>query len=175
MKLLNILLFCGLTESQSAASTGNAVDISYPFSFKDAAEYPGSREEYRQRYVEQVQFVNDNLRRVIEAILARSKTPSIIILQADDGSGMLVGFSSSQNTCIKERFSPFAAYHPPDSDGGLIPSDVSAVNVFRMVFNKYFDADLPILESRQYFYKQPVSFYDFEDVTTRLNDECRRP
>jgi len=49
------------------------------------------------------------------------------------------------------------------------------VNVFRIVFNEYFEADLPILESRQYFYKQPASFHDFEDVTTRLNDECQQP
>jgi hypothetical protein len=154
---------------------GEPADVSDSFSFKDANEYSGSQEEYRQRYLDQLQFVNDNLRKAIEAILAKSKTPPIIILQADHGSGMLVDFASSKNTCIKERFSPFAAYYLPDLVDYSIPADVSAVNIFRMIFNEYFGADLPILESRQYFYNKPVSFYEFEDVTTRLDDECKRP
>ena len=154
---------------------GNPVDMLHSFSFKDADEYPGSREEYRQRYLEQLQFVNYKLQRTIEVILAQSKAPPIIILQADHGSGLFVDFASSNNTCIKERFSPFAAYYLPDQEEHSIPPDVSAVNVFRMIFNEYFGAGLPILESRQYFYNKPVSFYEFEDVTARLDDQCRRP
>lgn len=154
---------------------GDPVDMSYSFSFKDADEYPGSRDEYRQRYVDQLQFVNYKLQKAIEIILAKSKTPPIIILQADHGPGLFVDFESSKNTCIKERFSPFAAYYLPDSADHSPPSDIAAVNVFRMIFNDYFGASLPILESRQYFYNKPVTFYEFEDVTAQLHDECKRP
>jgi len=154
---------------------GKAVQLSDSFSFKDAAEYSGSKGEYRRRYVDQLQFVNDNMERVIEAILAKSKLPPIIVIQADHGSGMLVDFASSKNTCIKERFSTFAAYYLPNLDPHSIPPSVSAVNIFRIIFNEYFAAQLPILESKLYFYKRPVSFYEFEDVTTRQNEKCQQP
>jgi hypothetical protein len=145
------------------------------FSFKDAAEYGGSREEYRERYIDQLQFVNDRVIQVVETLLASSPTPPIIIIQADHGSGMFVDFASSLDTCVRERFSPFAAYYLPGTESDLIPSDVSGVNLFRMIFNAYFAADLPLLEHRQYYYKQPVSFYEFEDVTARQNEKCGKP
>jgi hypothetical protein len=154
---------------------GDPVDVPYSFSFKDGTEYAGSREEYRQKYVEQVKYVNNNLQEVVAAILANSGVPPIIILQADHGSGMLVDLSSSKNTCVRERFSPFVAYYLPGLTVQEIPSDISAVNLFRVIFNEYYGANLPILESRQYFYTNPVSFYDFEDVTDRLHDSCVLP
>jgi len=151
---------------------GNPVDTSYSFSFKDASEYPETQTEYQQRYLDQLQFVNENLQRVIESILANSETPPIIILQADHGSGMLVDFGSSKNTCVRERFSPFAAYYLPNSSDELVPDNISSVNIFRMIFNEYFGTSLPTLESKQYYYSKPVSFYAFEDVTARVDDRC---
>ena len=71
---------------------------------------------------------------------------------------------------MKELFSPFAAFYLPGVEG--VPSDTSAVNTFRIIFNEYFNAGFPLLENRQYFYKYQVSFYDFEDVTAEINDRC---
>ena len=155
---------------------GNPIESSDDsFSFKDAAEYGGSREEYKERYIDQLQFINERVISVIENLLANSQTPPIIIIQADHGSGMFVDFASSENTCVRERFSPFAAYHLPEVEPALIPSDVSAVNLFRIIFNAYFAAQLPLLEHRQFYYEQPVSFYQFEDVTARQNEKCGQP
>lgn len=154
---------------------GKAVEPPYSFSFKDADEYHGSREEYRQRYVEQLQFVNDRILQVVDAILANSSLPPVIILQSDHGSALSVSLTSSQATCVRERFSAFAAYSLPNVDPGKVPSDMAAVNVFRLILNEYFDANLPFLESRQYFYEQSVSFYEFEDVTDRINERCQVP
>ena len=155
---------------------GDPVEMSEgSFSFKDAAEYAGSREEYRQQYVDQLQFVNDRMVSVVKTLLATSKTSPIIIIQADHGSGMFVDFASSKDTCVRERFSPFAAYYLPDTEPDLVPSDISGVNIFRIILNEYFAARLPLLEHKQYYYKQPVSFYQFEDVTARQNETCGQP
>jgi hypothetical protein len=155
--------------------SGNPVDTPYSFSFKDADGYPGSPEEYRLGYLEQLQFVNHNLEKTIAVILSNSEIPPIIILQADHGSGLLTDFSSLSNTCVKERFSPFAAYYLPDLDGRSIPPEISAVNTFRIIINEYFNASLPLLENRQYYYKDPVSFYEFDDVTGLVNEQCKEP
>jgi len=154
---------------------GNPADTGSTFTFQDANEFSGTHEEYRQKYVEQVRFVNEQLEKTITAILAESSTPPIILLQADHGPGMLTDLGSAVNTCIHERFSPFAAYYLPGMDPLSVPDDISNVNVFRMVLNDYFDASQPLLESRQYFNKDMQSYYEFEDVTGRINEGCIIP
>jgi hypothetical protein len=156
-------------------SAGEPLDSSHPFTFQDANEFPGSWQEYREQYVAQVQFVNRQLQQTIDAILLQSDLPPIIILQADHGSGMLTDLASPEHTCIRERFSPFAAYYLPGIGHEVIPSDISTVNLFRILLNEYFETQLPLLESKQYFYKTTQSYYDFEDVTARLGDACALP
>ena len=87
----------------------------------------------------------------------------------------ITDLNSLENTCIRERFSPFAAYYLPDLERDVIPADISTVNLFRIILNEYFGAQLPLLENRQYFYKDPRSYYDFEDVTSRLDEPCVLP
>lgn len=155
-------------QGQPLSSTGS-------FTFQDANEFPGSSEEYRKNYIGQVQFVNDQLRNVIDTILEQSDTPPIIILQSDHGSGLFTDLTSLQKTCLRERFSPFAAYYFPNLDESKIPEDMSNVNLFRLVFNEYFGADLSLLESKQYFYKDMQTYYEFEDVTAEVNKGCALP
>ena len=154
---------------------GNPIGQQYNFTFQDANEFPGSLEEYPTRYVDQVQFVNDHVRKIVDAIIAHSQTPPIIILQADHGSGMLTDLASPANTCIRERFSPFAAYFLPGIDKDVIPSDISNVNIFRIIFNQYFHTNLPLLKNKQYFYADTQTYYDFEDVSGQVNDQCIMP
>jgi hypothetical protein len=154
---------------------GQPIDSSGSFTFQDANEFPGSSREYQQKYVNQVQFVNHQLQETIDAILAQSDAPPIIILQADHGSGMLTDLTSPANTCIRERFSPFAAYYLPNVEQNVVPPDISTVNLFRIILNEYFEAQLPLLENKQYFYKNTQTYYDFEDVTGRLHETCVLP
>jgi hypothetical protein len=154
---------------------GNPADSRSTFTFQDANEFTGSREEYRKKYVEQVQFVNGQLEKTIDSILAKSSTPPIILLQADHGPGMLTNLGSAENTCIHERFSPFAAYYLPGADRATVPDDISNVNLFRLVLNEYFDAGLPLLENRQYFNKDMQHYYDFEEVSGRIKEVCTMP
>ena len=155
--------------------TGQPLDSPGSFTFEDANEFPGSLTQYREGYVAQVQFVNYQLLKMIDAILAQSEVPPIIILEADHGSGLLTDLASPDNTCIQERFSPFGAYYLPDVKREVIPDDISAVNLFRIILNAYFDARLPLLENKQYFYKNTHTYYDFEDVTERLSEVCVLP
>jgi hypothetical protein len=154
---------------------GNPIDIEYPFTFRAANEYPGSFSDYPRKYREQVQFVNYQLEVAIDAILTGSKTPPIILLQADHGSGLLTNLSSADKTCIRERYSPFAAYYLPNADKSTVPNDISNVNLFRMVLNEYFDAELPLLDNKQYFYRDNQDYYKFEDVSGRLTQKCSLP
>jgi hypothetical protein len=151
---------------------GKALNPPGVFNLNDADDFAGSSSDYQKGYRGQVEYVNTQMEIVIDAILKRSKTPPIIILQADHGSGLLTDFSSAENTCIKERFSPFAAYYLPGIEQAAIPSDLSAVNIFRVLFNQYFQADLPLLKNEHYYFKDTAYIFRLVDVTGRINDEC---
>lgn len=152
---------------------GNPLNPPGNFNTNDADDFYGPSSVYQEGYVGQVQFVNTQMRQVVDAILEKSKTPPIILIQADHGSGLLTDFSSAENTCIKERFSPFAAYYLPGMDQDDIPSNLTTVNLFRILFNEYFKAELPLLENEQYYFKDTVYLYRLVNVTARLDEECQ--
>ncbi len=154
-------------------SDGNAQQPGYPFSFNDGDDYPFTQEQYRQGYVGQVQYVNHQLENLVDAILQNSKTPPVILLQSDHGPGMLTDFSSAANTCIQERFSNFAAYYLPGLQPGDIPQDISNVNIFRIIFNKYFSANMPLLENSFYYYKDTTYIFRSVDVSSRVDTPCQ--
>ena len=58
----------------------------------------------------------------------------------------------------------FCALYFPDGGAEAIYESITPVNIMRLVFNRYFDADLDLLEDRSYFsyYSEP---YRFADVT----------
>jgi hypothetical protein len=152
------------------SSDGSPLDPKYAFSFNDASDYPESSEEYRRQYVEQAQFLNSRLEPIIDAILQNSEEPPIIILQADHGPGMLTDFASAKNTCLAERFSTFSAYYLPGMDPNKIPDDITPVNLFRIIFDEYYGAQLPLLENALYYPREALSVYDLENVTSRVDN-----
>jgi hypothetical protein len=155
----------------------NGTPINPPgnFNINDGDDFYGSDSIYQAGYLGQVEFVNTQMQLVVDAILKKSKTPPIILIQADHGSGLLTDFSSAENTCIKERFSPFAAYYLPGMEQDDIPPDLTTVNLFRIIFNQYFDAGLPLVANEHYYYKDTIYLYRLVDVTSRVDDQCTGP
>ena len=152
--------------------TGGAAEPAYPFSFLDANDFPGSAEQYRTGYVEQLQHVNRRLGTVIDSILKSSEVDPIIILQADHGPGMYTDFTAADRTCIRERFGAFGAYYLPGAPALVIPSDITPVNIFRIIFNEYFGANLELEPNHHYYYEDTVYIYRLVDVSSRLNESC---
>jgi hypothetical protein len=132
-----------------------------------------SKEQYREHYIEHVEYVNGELKSVLKTILEKSTTPPIIILQADHGSATSISFDSVEVGCLKERFSALGAYYLPGKQPGVIPQDMTAVNLFRIVLNEYFGADLSLLENHQYFTKGNYLFAGMQEVSERVQNGCR--
>jgi hypothetical protein len=125
----------------------------------------------KTRYIDQLVATNIMVRSLIDALLAESDTPPIVILQADEGpyagaGDGWAGGAKATDAELREKMGILNAYYLPGvSDSGLYES-VTPVNSFRWVFNLYFDADLDLLPNRDYVYLG--SPYDFVDVTDRL-------
>ncbi len=138
--------------------------------FADASELlrDMSKDEYRRRYIAQLQFVNKQALAAVDAILQRSKHRPIIILQGDHGSRMNLDWESLARTDLREPFSNLNAYLVPPPVRHDLTNEITAVNSFRIILTDVFGAkDLPRLPDRNY-YSTESHPYDFVDVTQRL-------
>ena len=67
--------------------SGNPLEPDWTYYIGDGSHFQGKPQDYITGYNEQVMYVNQLLRKTIDAILDNSKTRPIIILQADHGPG----------------------------------------------------------------------------------------
>jgi len=133
---------------------GRSVEPNQGYSLNDGDDFQGTLDEYRAGYAMQVQFVNQKMERVIDAILTKSSTPPVIIIQGDHGPGSHLNWSSPAQSCLWERTSILNAYFLPDGGESKLYPSISPVNSFRVVLNAYFGANLQLLPDRTYFTSQ---------------------
>jgi hypothetical protein len=97
-------------------------------------------DEYeRLGYLNSVQFINRRMEGILAQILANSETPPIIFIVGDHG--------------LKEdnRLQILSLYYLPEPSGNLtsgfneIYPTITPVNAFRLIFNRYFGTDYPLV------------------------------
>lgn len=138
----------------------------YPFVFKpdgslqtDPGFYGGDKaapvdKMHRiQGYTDNVQFIDSQILLISKAILARSKTPPVIIIQGDHGVA-----GSNRHRILN------AYYMNPQGEKMLYPN-ISPVNSFRVVFDTYFGMNYPILKDQTYL---------LDDWANPVNDNSAR-
>lgn len=105
-------------------------------------------------YRNQVLFVNSQIGPILEQIITDSERPPIIIVQGDHGSVI---------ESPKQRMRILNAYYLPEEGNLHLYENVSPVNTFRVVFNQYFGAEMPILEDLSLYsvYEKP---YEYEVI-----------
>jgi hypothetical protein len=113
--------------------------------------------------VRQIQFLNRKLLETADAILARSKTPPIIVIQSDEGFEALP--QDFGEAAVRDmRVKGLSAFYLPGQSKTRLPQDLNIVNSFRFLFARYFGAHLGMLKSVSYpegdfpyrFEKMPV-------------------
>ena len=125
---------------------------------------PGaSRQEYMQGYRNQVRYLNEKLKMVVDSIRGGSDRPPVIIIQGDHGPGSRLSLDSLEDTNARKRFSILNAYHLPAGGEEDLYDSISPVNTFRVVFNHYFGTNYPLLADRS-FYAPFLRPYEFVSV-----------
>lgn len=138
------------------------------------------RYEYNEKYIEQVKFVGTQIIEIVDNLRQRDPT-AVIIVQSDHGYGGLrdniyldrnsLAAKSNDHKrrppieYLDARFGIFSAIYLPSDI--MMPINITPVNIFRYLFNAFFDVNLEILPDRAFFavIKQP---YYFHDVTNDL-------
>ncbi len=127
-------------------------------------------EFFARGYRDQAAYITRRIQETIDRILAESPEPPIIIVQSDHGSELNLDTDSVRNTDLHERMSILNAYYFPGGRYEGLYQEISPVNSFRVVFNTFFGAKLPLLPDRSFFstWTDP---YRFIDVTTAARSD----
>jgi hypothetical protein len=132
--------------------------------------FPGNADEDlasttgRAYYVRQLQFVSRKLLESVDAILAHSKTPPVVVIQADEGfqaNPEPFGEAAMQDIRVKG----LSAFHLPGRTGAGVPQPPNAVNTLRFVFNQYLGTHYPMLRSASY--PEGDFPYQFEEMRVK--------
>lgn len=128
-----------------------------------------------ENYLNQLSCTNLKMEVVINQILTKSQATPIIIIQADEGplpiknpvSGNL-NWKDASDATLKEKFPILSAYLLPNTKEPFLYPSITPVNSFRVIFNQYFNTNLPLLPDRNIIFENDKSYYKFIDVTERL-------
>lgn len=129
-------------------------------------------------YVLQMEYANTRLLGIVDRIIANDPD-AVIVLQADEGPYPLrydaddYAFRWAQATPaeLEQKFGILYAMRVPGADvvAAGFGDDRTPVNAFRIVFDARFGANLPLLPDRVYAHVDLDHFYDFIDVTDRVD------
>jgi hypothetical protein len=110
---------------------------------------------FRQGYVDQLIFIDGQIKSIVSTIIANSPTPPIIIIQGDHGP---------TGSGRPNRVSILNAYYLPYHEDLLYPS-ITPVNTFRIVLDEYFGQQLMLLPdiSRYSTYQNPYDNFQIEN------------
>jgi hypothetical protein len=124
-------------------------------------------ERVRRAYLDQIRCTNTKVLAAVDAILADSRVPPIVLIQSDHGHGrlgrVLPPLAQVPATAVYERTSVFAAYHLPGVSADSISPRITPVNIMRFVLRHYFQAALPPLPDAT-FWSGTSTPYQFEPV-----------
>ncbi len=113
-------------------------------------------------YTEQLQFINKKTLQSVDAILKKSKRPTIIIIQGDHGfitDAQWTKYPTKEN--VAERANILNAYYFYDGNYSQLYPSISPVNSFRVIFNQYLNQSLPLLADNVYFSDDRETPYKF--------------
>ncbi len=119
----------------------------YYYNEKGELNKEGYRGKEKGLYLAQLQYTETVLRDMVNHILSHSTKPPVIVIQGDHGSRI-----KHPSIPVEEHYSAFYTVHLPDKDYEMFYDSISSVNTYRILFNKYFDADFEMLEDKTDYY-----------------------
>ncbi|MDQ4035540.1 MAG: hypothetical protein M3153_06380 [Chloroflexota bacterium] len=123
--------------------------VTVPISRHFYADSPQERgepaDEFVRRYGDQLEYLNQRIMETVDAIVANSNRPPVIVLWADHGSASRVDWlvtaaaDADPDIVLERTGTLFAALTPGRT--GVFPNDVSPASIFRYLADRYFGTD----------------------------------
>jgi len=134
----------------------------------DQFDFQNELWEQRAPYLEQLRFMNRRIEEAIGHIIAGSASPPVILLVSDHGPNLRYGLDAAAQQ--QARFANLSAVHLPCAEEPMPAPGSSAVNLFRHVFNRCFDAGFAPLPDRHFVspFQRPFALTEVADAGTSL-------
>ena len=132
-----------------------------------AMEGHGDSADYAARYRAQAAYIGDRVEAAVDAILARSPTPPVILIQGDHGPGSHFDPDDPNPNDLDERFGILNLALIPGGADRLFYPTITPVNTFRLLCDHLFGTDRGPLPDRNYYssYRSP---YRLVEVTSEV-------
>ncbi len=118
----------------------------------DGRNFDGTKEEYKQLYLDQLVFTTKKIKIALDKIMAGLDKPTIIILQGDHGPrSFMVNEQNAKSVDFRECLSVLSAFYMPGDGAKNLYRTITPVNTFRVLFNTYFDAKYDLLKDDCFF------------------------
>lgn len=101
----------------------------------------------KERFKNYVAYSNSHISKLITRVLTHTNGHAVIILLSDHGINDLPGSHK------EDAFSNYSAFYFPDGNYPQLYRGMSNVNTFRVLFNKYFGQQLPLLSDSSIYIK----------------------
>ena len=118
----------------------------------------------KQDYVDQIIFTNKMVQEMITKLVENNERSEIIIIQSDHGHAFQMDYENPTKKMKHDRMSNITYILLPDDNENLLYDTITPVNIFRIIFNSYFNTDFELLEDRVY-YSGSEKPYNFTDIT----------
>lgn len=133
---------------------GSYVFRKTPFTLNGDREYLAP-EEYILGYTNELEYLNERVEAIVNAILTKSDTPPVIIIQGDHGVPRMNGIHGGSAI--------LNAYYLPGGGAEQLYPTISPVNSFRVVFDRYFNGQFSLLEDEAFKLNNDAKTYDAYD------------
>lgn len=119
-------------------------------------------ERLKDAYLQQTLFTNSKTIEIIDSI--QQKDPSTVIILMSDHAGRFdIDWENPSEIDLYRGLNNLMTVYFPEKES-LIPEHISTVNVFRIFFNIYFNAEYEILDERHIWYSPQTPLLQ-NDVT----------
>ena len=134
-----------------------------------------------QGYVGQVAYARRLIEQLVTALQAEGRPRPIILIQADEGPilprarfqtrDQRIPWQDAAPEKLRLKSGILNAYYFPGGDYGQLRPDITPVNSYRVLFNRFFGADFPLLPDRIYAHPFDTNLFEFHDVTSIVRGE----
>ena len=131
-------------------------------------QYRGPPDSHKPSYLNQLKFSEKKVLDLIDHI-QHNHPNSVIILHSDHGYRSDINWSNPTDDDIIRGFDIISALYFPEKET-VLPDRLSLVNLYRIFFNVYFDAEYEILDNKHYWF-DPLRPFLLHDVTALVNSK----
>jgi hypothetical protein len=128
-------------------------------------------------YLDQLMYTNARMQQMIDGLLAGpDESDPIVVIQSDEGPHPLrlendedgYEWPDATDDELGGKFRILDAVYLPGEGPEAELGSFTPVNTFRIIFDRYFGADLPLLPDRSWIFQDSTHPYRMSEITDRL-------